>query len=199
MPLLKNAASDKDADVRIVTLSSDAHSKFLPADYPFDFADPAFLSGKLPYEPEEYVSQKQMFSANILHYCMAKLANVLFAQELQSRLDHFGLPMISTSVNPGMVETEGAVGIFSPEMQPTIRKMMVSPNKGSHTSLFAATAKDVSMRPELYKGKYLDSEEVKEPHVVTKDKEQVSAFWDTTTKEVARYLAKCGFVPLNEW
>lgn len=199
MPLLKNAASDKDADVRIVTLSSDAHSKFLPADYPFDFADPVFLSGKLPYEPEEYVSQKQMFSVNVLHYCMAKLANVLFAQELQSRLDHFGLPMISTSVNPGMVETEGAVGIFSPEMQPAIRKMMVSPNKGAYTSLFAATANDVSMRPELYKGKYLDSEKVKEPHVVTKDKEQVSEFWDTTTKEVARYLAKCGFVPLNEW
>ncbi|KAH8812199.1 hypothetical protein F5884DRAFT_304945 [Xylogone sp. PMI_703] len=200
LPLLKNAASDKNADVRVVTVSSGAHNMFLPPDYEFDFADPAFLSGKLPYEPPEYLKKKHMFEADLLRYSMAKLANVLFAQELQSRLDQLRLPVISMSVHPGSVETEGAVGIFSPEMQPVIRKTMMAPDEGSFTSLFAATAPQVSQKPEVYKGKYLEPVgEVKEPHTVTKNEEQVRAFWDTTAKEVNGYLTKRGHGLLNEW
>ncbi|KFY30881.1 hypothetical protein V493_01580 [Pseudogymnoascus sp. VKM F-4281 (FW-2241)] len=200
LPLLKNAASDKDADVRVVTVSSAVQSQLLPPHYKFDFADPAFLSGKLPYEPLEYLGKKQIFTADLLRYSMAKLANVLFAQELQSRLNHLGLLIISTSVHPGLVETEGAVGIFTPEMLPVIRKTMVSPDEGSYSSLFAATAREVSRKPEVYKGKYLAPVgQVTEPHVVAKKEEQVRAFWDTTEREVGRYLAKRGYRILNEW
>ncbi|KAJ3460697.1 hypothetical protein MRS44_011564 [Fusarium solani] len=201
LPLLKNATSVKDADVRVVTVSSSANHIFLPVDYAFDFSSPAFLRGELPYEPWKYrYVQKRMFNINALLYSMAKLANVLFAQELQRRFDQAKIPIMSLSINPGAVKSDNAVGIFSSFLQPLIRRTMLDLDEGSFTTLFAATAPEVWRKPEVYKGKYLELfGEVKEPHRVAKDLNQVRAFWETTTKEVEKYLSQRYQTSLLEW
>ncbi|RSL98992.1 hypothetical protein CEP52_009978 [Fusarium oligoseptatum] len=201
LPLLKNAAAVKDADVRVVTVSSSANHIFLPADYAVDFSSPAFLRGELPYEPWKYrYVQKRMFNINVLLYSMAKLANVLFAQELQRRFDQAKIPIMSMSLNPGAVKSDNAVGIFSSFLQPLIRRTMLDLDEGSFTTLFAATAPEVWRKPEVYKGKYLEPfGEVKEPHRVAKDLNQVRAFWETTTKEVEKYLSQRHQTSLLEW
>ncbi|EEU43339.1 uncharacterized protein NECHADRAFT_26779, partial [Fusarium vanettenii 77-13-4] len=179
---MANAAAVKDADVRVITVSSSANHIILPADYTFDFSSPAFLRGELPYEPWKYrYVQKRMFTINVLLYSMAKLANVLFAQELQRRFDQANIPITSLSINPGAVKSDNAVGIFSFFLQPIMRRAMLELDEGSFTTLFAATAPEVWRKPEVYKGKYLEPfGEVKEPHRVSKDLNQVRAFWETT-------------------
>lgn len=201
LSLLKNAAAVKGADVRVVTVSSSANHIFLPADYTFDFSSPAFLRGELPYEPWKYrYVQKRMFNINVLLYSMAKLANVLFAQELQRRFDQDKIPILSLSINPGAVKSDNAVGIFSSFLQPLIRRTMLDLDAGSFTTLFAATAPEVWRKPEVYKGKYLEPfGEVKEPHRVAKDLNQVHAFWEMTAKEVEKYLSQRYQTSLLEW
>ncbi|KAJ3527930.1 hypothetical protein NM208_g10462 [Fusarium decemcellulare] len=201
LPLLKNAASAKNSDVRVVTVSSSANYLFLPSDYKIDLSNPAFLYGQLPYEPWQYrYIQKRMFKVNVLHYAMSKLANVLFAQELQRRFDKLKLPIISISAHPGAVKSDNAVGIFSPLLQPVIRRAMLDLDEGSYTTLFAATAPEVWRKPEVYKGKYLEPfGQLKDPHPFAKDNSKAAALWNTTTQEVERYFVQRGFEPLLEW
>ncbi|KAJ4180000.1 hypothetical protein NW755_012040 [Fusarium falciforme] len=188
LPLLKNAAAVKDADVRVVTVSSSANHIFLPADYTLDFSSPAFLRGELPYEPWKYrYVQKRMFNINVLLYSMAKLANVLFAQELQRRFDQAKIPILSLSINPGAVKSDNATdyaGLGRGLFHDSIRRY----------------CSEVWRKPEVYKGKYLEPfGEVKEPHRVAKDLNQVHGFWETTAKEVEKYLSRRYQASLLEW
>ncbi|KAH8663193.1 daunorubicin C-13 ketoreductase [Ilyonectria robusta] len=201
LPLLKKAAANPRADVRIVTVSSSVTYFFFPPNYQFDFTSPAFLSGTLPYDPWQWrYLQKHMFTVKMMQYSLAKLANVLFAQELQRLLDLQGSPIISLSVHPGSVRSANALDIFSGAMKPIMRRVMVTEDQGSFTLLFGATAKEVRQKPDVFKGKYLEPVgEVKSNHVVANDEKQVRGFWDNTTKEVNEFLAREGFAPLLDW
>ncbi|KAH7157993.1 daunorubicin C-13 ketoreductase [Dactylonectria estremocensis] len=201
LPLLKRAASNEHADVRIVTVSSSVQYFFFPPKYEFDFTTPAFLTGTLPYDPWQWrYLQKHMFTADMMRYSLAKLANFIFAQELQRRLDEQGSSIISLSVHPGSVRSPNALDIFSAPLKALMRRVMLGEDEGSFTLLFAATAKDVRERPDEFKGKYVEPVgEVKPGHVVGNDEKQVQGLWDTTTNEVNKLLAKKGYAPLLDW
>lgn len=140
-----------------------------------------------------------MFTIKILHYSLAKMANIMFAQELQRRLDKLGVPIISLSLNPGAVKSDNAVSIFSGFLQPLMRQVMLTLDEGSFTSLFAATAPEVWRQPEVYKGKYLEPVgKVQDPLRIAQDEKQAQALWDTTTKEVNRYLLEHGLPTLHD-
>ncbi|CAH0052317.1 unnamed protein product [Clonostachys solani] len=200
LPLLKNAAAEKGSDVRIVTVSSSASHAFLPPGYKIDFSKPEFLSGNLLYEPWKYrYVFRHMFTIKILHYSLAKMANIMFAQELQRRLDKLGVPIISLSLNPGAVKSGNAVSIFSGFLQPLMRQVMLTLDEGSFTSLFAATAPEVWRQPEVYKGKYLEPVgKVQDPLRIAQDEKQAQALWDTTSKEVNKYLLEHGLPTLHD-
>ncbi|KAH7176440.1 daunorubicin C-13 ketoreductase [Dactylonectria macrodidyma] len=201
LPLLKRAAAKKNADVRIVTVSSSVHYFFFPPKYEFDLTTPAFLTGTLPYDPWQWrYLWKHMFTVDMMRYSLAKLANFLFAQELQRRLDEEGSSIISLSAHPGSVKSPNALDIFAGPMKLLMHRVMLSEDEGSFTILFAATAKDVRERPDEFKGKYVEPVGVVKPgHVVGKDEKQVQGLWDTTTNEVNKFLAKKGYAPLLDW
>ena len=85
LPALVRAGRDGDSDARVVTVSSNAHR----------FGRIAFddLMGERRYSP---------WTA----YGQSKLANLLFALELQRRLAGAGLPVASYAAHPGYAATE---------------------------------------------------------------------------------------------
>lgn len=186
--------------MRVVTITSGAHSLFFPSNYQFDFSNAGFLSGEIPYEPWRYrFLQKPLFNISAIHYGMVKLANVLFAQELQRRFDDLGIPITSMSVDPGAVKSDGGLGVWIMPLQPIMKRLMATPDEGSFNALFAATASEVWRKPEVYKGSYLvPVGRVGQPHIVVQDEKHQRALWETTTNEVNKYLMQHGLAPLNE-
>jgi len=96
LPLLKHTASLPSSDVRVVTLSSIQHSS---ASNDVSFID---RSAWNKHGDETGANLKWAMSAR---YSKAKLANLLFAKELQRRVDRDGVPIISVAVHPGAAGT----------------------------------------------------------------------------------------------
>lgn len=201
LPLLKTAAADENSDVRVVTISSNVVGVFLPSDFPFNFTSSDFLYGEAPFHPWKYrYLQKHFFTVDMMRYSLAKAANMMFAQELQRRFDERGIRIISVSLHPGGVKSDGALNIFTNFMKPVMRRVMVSEDEGSFTTLFAATCKDVRDLEGEFKGRYMEPVgRVIPSHPVTNDQEQVQGFWNSTTTEVSKYMEKHKCGTLLEW
>ena len=130
---------------------------------------------------------------------MAKTANVLFAQELQHLLDAKGIPILSMSLHPGGVGTEGARAVFTNLVKPLIWLNSITTDQGAVTSLFAATAKVVRENEDMYGGKYLlPFGEVSPTHPVTKDERQVRGLWQNTLAAANECLVKNGLEPVRD-
>ncbi|KAK2018546.1 daunorubicin C-13 ketoreductase [Colletotrichum eremochloae] len=201
LPLLKNATRQKGADVRIITLSSSVNYLMLPSNYSFPFDSPSFLKSPVPYYPWKwrYIS-RHVFFVDMVRYAVSKVANLLFAQELQRLMDEQGLPILSISVHPGGVASNGTKVIGNSAFSLLRAAFFLSTDQGAATSLFAATAPEVRENPEKFKGKYLEPfGEVVTPNPVAKDMEKVRGMWDNTTTEVNKYLAEIGLAPLQPW
>ncbi|KAK1991663.1 daunorubicin C-13 ketoreductase [Colletotrichum falcatum] len=201
LPLLKKAARQKGADVRIITLSSAVNHVMLPSDYRFTFDSPSVLESPVPYYPWQwrYLS-RHFFFVDMIRYAVSKVANILFAQELQRLMDEQGLPILSISVHPGGVATGGTRVIGNSVFLLLRAATFLSTDQGAATSLFAATAPEVRANPEKFKGKYLEPfGEVVTPNPVAKDTEQARGLWDNTTAGVNKYLVEIGLAPLQEW
>lgn len=184
----------------MVTLSSNVVGIFLPRDYPFDFKSRGFLYGHTPYAPWKFrYLQRHFFTVDMLRYSLAKAANMMFAQELQRRFDERGLNIISVSLHPGGVKSDAALAIFAEFMKPIMRRVMVSEDEGSFTTLFAATSKTV-LSTARYKGRYMEPiGQVMPSHPVTEDEEQVRGLWNNTAAEVARYVEEHNCGVLEDW
>ena len=182
-------------------MSSEAANVYLPENYEFDFTSPSFVSGVLPYEPWTWLwFQKPLFDVNMVLYALSKLANALFAQELQRHLDEQGVPILSLSLHPGEAGTDGSLSIFAGPFKSLLRQVMLTSDQGSYHTLFAATAGEIRERAEKYKGRYMvPMGEVKAVHPVAEDEEQARKLWETTAAEVDRYLAEIGHGALPEW
>ncbi|MEU0485468.1 oxidoreductase [Streptosporangium sp. NPDC006013] len=114
---------------RVVTVSSDAHSL-----------------GAIDFENLGLERGYGMFSA----YSRSKLANLLFAVELQRRADASGAALLSLATHPGMTAT----GILKPGAltRPfnALMRLVAQPvAKGARPSLYAATS------PEARGGQYI--------------------------------------------
>ena len=128
----KLAQSGSAADpARVISLSSSAHqipSKLLKGD----------LSDLQSYEYTAWGA-----------YGQSKLANVLFAYELDRRCRDRGLPVVANAVHPGVVNTElarymgeGASELLAPlqdAAKPLLNYVLKSPEEGAKTSLVLAT------------------------------------------------------------
>jgi NAD(P)-dependent dehydrogenase (short-subunit alcohol dehydrogenase family) len=196
------AAAKPKADVRVVNVSSGACYAFFPKNYRWDFTSKQFLAGAVPYEPIKWTYLfKHLFTVNMTIYGQAKMATVLFTRELQRRFDEQGVPIISTSLHPGDINSgDSSLDIFASFTRPIFKGIMITPEKGSFNSLFAATAKVIRQMPDTYKGSYMEPVgRVVVPHPVVNDDKQTRALWDITTQEVNRYLVQNSLTNLEVW
>ncbi|OBZ66543.1 hypothetical protein A0H81_13380 [Grifola frondosa] len=124
LPLMAKTAKEPNSDVRIVTVSSDGHQSVPDGvhfrnidDFNVDFKDAKF----------------PQFS----RYIYTKLMDILFAKQLQRRIDAEGAPIISIAICPGTVNTDGvqtyahSVGpVLSPIYSFIANAFFTSPSKG---------------------------------------------------------------------
>ncbi|KAH7930284.1 NAD(P)-binding protein [Leucogyrophana mollusca] len=147
LPLLKQTAAEPNSDVRIVVVSSDGHTTVKGNPHFRDLDD---LNDEC----------KDAYIPGFARYCRSKLANVLYARELQKRLASEGVDITVISLHPGTVKTAFA------ERPPYVRYKRIldilvyplfftSPDIGAHSSTFAAGSETVRKDREKYKGVYL--------------------------------------------
>ncbi|KAJ0325593.1 hypothetical protein COL5a_007404 [Colletotrichum fioriniae] len=201
LPLLKEATKQPGADVRIITLSSNVNYAMLPSNYGFTFDSASFLTKPVPYYPWQWrYIVSRIFVVDMIRYAVSKVANLLFAQELQRLLDEQGLPILSISVHPGGVASPGSKDIGNSIFSLVRSAAFLTVDQGAITSVFAATAAEVRENADKYKGKYLEPfGKIVTPNPVAKDEKQVKGMWEHTTVEANKYLATLGLAPLQEW
>ncbi|KAH6718978.1 putative carbonyl reductase [Leptodontidium sp. MPI-SDFR-AT-0119] len=201
LPLLKNSLAEKGSDVRIVTLGSTAQSALLPSNFKFKFNSPDALAHPVLSYPWQWQRVgKFFFGSDMIRYAVSKAAAVIFAQELQRRLDEQGLPILSVSVHPGEVATETFFACNYALMRAIARISFLTSDQGAVSPLFAATAPEVRRDFEKYKGKFmLPIGKVTEPNPVTRDDGQVRGLWENSTSDLNKQLFADGLPPLQAW
>ncbi|KAJ3524494.1 hypothetical protein NM208_g9268 [Fusarium decemcellulare] len=199
MPLFKAATLHKDADVRIINISSVAQTAFLPRNFDFQFDKPCGLAKPVLHYPLQWrLGVKFIFSWDMIRFSISKTALILFATELQRRLDAQGIPIVTLSVHPGEAYTEGLVAVNNMFISTMARLFFASAEQGAVSPLFAATAKQVRQSPETYKARFLlPIGKVTSPHPVAEDEKQIKGLWDNTTTELNEALAAQGLPALG--
>ncbi|KAK7042951.1 hypothetical protein VNI00_008688 [Paramarasmius palmivorus] len=149
LPLLKSTALEPDSDVRIVNVSSAAH-KYAPTSIKFQEID------------DLCVEYKDRYFATFLRYGHSKLLEILWTKQLQKRLQSSDPPVPITviSLHPGAIDTFSNRLPLTFIVRPLLRLVFLAPERGAHTSVFAAAAKTVRENKDLYKGVYLEPEGV---------------------------------------
>jgi len=89
------------------------------------------------------------------YIAVSKLANILFARELQNKLDKAGSNILSIHMHPGGVNTFADRMIFPGLAKIFMSLFFVGAEKGSYTSCFAAASPLVRSYPQKYKNQYL--------------------------------------------
>jgi hypothetical protein len=116
-------------------------------------------------------------------YGLSKNANILFAAELQRRMDEEHVDLMSISLNPGGVATSGGLAVWPWWARWIMWLIFATPEKGALTQLFAATSKEVWKSPEKYKGKFIVGPGKPEvPSARSTDMRLAKTLWDTTEK-----------------
>jgi len=142
---------------RIITLSSNAHYKGIMEDLNFE---------KTPYNAWQA-------------YSNSKLANVLFARELQERLFLKKSNIISVSLHPGAVRTELArhLGAMKVVFYP-LSVFFKTPNQGAQTTLHCALSPDVFK----HGGEYFDNCRQTKAHVATEENAPSRKLWELSER-----------------
>ena len=119
----------RSADARVVTVSSVMHK-----------------AGRIDLDDLHWTRRRY---SPVRSYCQSKLANLLFAQELQRRSDTGGWRLTSVAAHPGMARTELTANgpglrsvtgrMFTTFVQPFLTQSAAA---GALSSLYAATATD---------------------------------------------------------
>lgn len=181
LPLLIKTASQANTDVRVVTVSSMAVSQ-APATTRFD--TPESLYNPSGLEDNAIMSMMK-------RYGISKVANTLFASELQRKMDSEGVPIISMSVHPGAVATDGGMGLFPVFVKPLLKLVMATTLQGATTQLFAATAVEVGKEKAKYGGKYLvPYGKIKYPGALAANEKLAGELWESTNGLVGKLLSK---------
>ncbi|KAF2798650.1 short-chain dehydrogenase [Melanomma pulvis-pyrius CBS 109.77] len=191
IPLLIKTAKI-NPDVRIVTMSSTAHYDVPESVARFDslsafnegFETPRSTAdeGPLAAFGDTFGTDIGDIQSIFIRYGYAKLANVLFAKELQRRLDAQGVPILSLSVHPGAVGTNGAAA-FLGGRDTEIFKQSISPADGGITPLFAAAHPEPREQVERYKGGFvMPWGGLKEPSALARDERNAKQLWETSER-----------------
>jgi NAD(P)-dependent dehydrogenase (short-subunit alcohol dehydrogenase family) len=131
LPLLKDTATDRQdgegcARSRIIVTSSIAHW----------LARPHWLFRR--HESFETAGPLEKFRM----YGTSKLANLLFAYQLQRNLDEEGAPVDVAVVTPGLVASEIGNPVRGARSMIHWLPLAVAPSRGAETAVFAATSKE---------------------------------------------------------
>lgn len=103
-------------------------------------------------------------------YSVSKLCNVLFSAELGRRLA--GTGVTTYSLHPGVVATEIWRNVPWP-LRPLIMLAMISPERGSATTLYCATSPAVADET----GRYYDNCRPKQPSALAQDSALAAELW----------------------
>ncbi|KZO91908.1 NAD(P)-binding protein [Calocera viscosa TUFC12733] len=144
LPLLERTARLPGSDVRVISVSSDAHS-FTPK--PVQFKTVADFR-------QDCGSKKGSIVVEMTRYGQSKLANILFAKELQRRWTAAGVPGIALALHPGGISTQGARN-FLGWWYLLFGLGFVSPEKAAGPVLLAAAGKRVREEGDKWKGAYV--------------------------------------------
>ncbi len=157
MPLLLKAKG------RVVVLSSESHRHTLGLNLT-----------KWPQNKKDYG-----FNSS---YAKSKLANILFANELQERFKDKGLT--ATSCHPGnMVTTNFGEGTaFTKILFKVISPLTKTPAQGASTPMFCA-----SQPAELVGGNYFSGNKKTKPSRLARNKSLAEDLWEYSEKEIAKH------------
>ncbi|KAJ3504852.1 hypothetical protein NMY22_g17784 [Coprinellus aureogranulatus] len=177
LPLLKKTAQEPDSDVRIVNVASKVHYQ-VPSGVQFKSLE----DFNVPY--------RWTLWPTLIRYGNAKLAMILWSRKLQEELrPSESLPNGITviALHPGVVDTVSFLGFIEPDV-------------GSHTSVFAAAAKQVKEERERYQagwGAYLTDKPVPgsvvDPSEAARDDKLKEEVVETTEK----FLKNLGLDAMN--
>ena len=166
LPTLERTANEKDADVRIVNVSSAGHQ----------------LCPKGGLVLSEAITNMQTYST-WTRYGQSKLANILFTRELARRYP--GIK--SMALHPGGVDTglKSSLLETSPWLKyivPGVRWFLKSPEEGALTQLFTATS------PDAKSGEYYEPVAIQRPgSKCSQDPELAKELWNWTETELAKH------------
>ncbi|KAK1637891.1 short-chain dehydrogenase/ reductase [Colletotrichum phormii] len=189
LPLLKNALQAKDADVRVITMSSSAQTAMVPSSFQLNFTTPDCFHNPVPSPPWQWrYLGRFIFGFDTTRYGVSKAANLIFAQELQNRMDEQNLPILSIAVHPvNLVKT-------------IARWTFISPEQGAVTPVFAAASKEIRQDPSKYKGRFVfPVGRIGNPNPAASSEEQVTGLWRNATEEVNAQLRARGLPSLQPW
>ena len=107
-------------------------------------------------------------------------------------MDAENIPIISTSLHPGLITTEGQAGLSFGLLGPVWWLMKTffsgSPEKGAVPSLYLATAEEVREKKEEFAGRYFDpSLKVVTPSKLASDPKLASNLWKLSEETVAKW------------
>lgn len=125
---------------------------------------------------------------------VSKSANILFASELQRRMDAENVPIISTSLSPGIIATEGQAGITFGLLGPIwwLIKTFASgsPEKGAVPSLYLAAAEEVRGEKRRFAGRYFETNlEPAAPSKLASDPKLARNLWELSEEKVRKWTA----------
>ena len=173
LPLIRTTSKIPGAPApRIVSVSSELH-RAAPSGVKFESVD----------------ELKDSSISSVGLHGRSKLANILFAKQLQRRLDSDGVPITVLAVHPGAVNTEGFRKdpsnkrfIIGPIQKFVCDLFFTTPSVGAYSTLFAAASPVVKAEREKYKGAYLVPPGKLAPvHAPQADSAQLAEeLWETT-------------------
>ena len=123
------------------------------------------------------VLQATQSFGGLKEYAVAKLANVLFAKELGRRL--YGTGVTTYAVHPGVVSTNVWRSLPNPLVK-ALSRWMISPEQGAKTTLYCATAPQLSAET----GMYYEDCKVKASSSVAQDIALAEQLWMQSSKWV---------------
>ncbi len=169
-------------------VSSAGHAIMMP-DLTFTLTSDFTYPGVAPSPPDSTGVRNQV-SRN----AVSKSANILFASELQRRMDAENIPIISTSLNPGIIATEGQAGLNFGLLGPVwwLIKTFASgsPEKGAVPSLYLAAAEEVRERKGELAGRYFETSlKAVAPSKLASDPKLARNLWELSEETVGKWTA----------
>jgi retinol dehydrogenase 12 len=139
------------APARIVTVASTAHYQAQGIDW-------------------DSLRTRTSTRTGLPEYGVSKLCNVLFSAELGRRLA--GTGVTTYSLHPGVVATDIWRGVPWP-LRPLIKLAMISPERGTATTLYCATSPAVADET----GRYYDNCRPRQPSALAQDSALAAELW----------------------
>jgi len=175
LPLMEKTAKEDGADVRIINVSSDAA---------------AGVPDTIRFRDREDFNDEclNLYFPSLKRYGRSKLANILFAKQLQRHFDEQKIPILCLSLHPGAINTEGFQGIAQRQgwlirtsITLLLNYVLRTPDKGAYTHVFASVAPVVREQAEKYKGAYLvPFAKITSPSKPAESEELAKELWETT-------------------